>query len=80
MSKRRPLDDASELADAGAFEEPLLPKPPTLPAQPAPPSGVRGRVWKHGALHLDGKVYPAGAELELPPEIAAQLGEVFVQS
>lgn len=80
MSKRRPLDDAPELADAGALEEPLLPKPPTLPAQPPPPSAVRGRVWKHGALHFDGKVYAPGTELELPPEIAAQLGEVFVQS
>lgn len=80
MSKRRSVDDAPELSDAGALEEPLLPKPPTLPAQPAPPSVLRGRVWKHGALHFDGKVYPAGAELELPPEIATQLGEVFVQS
>lgn len=80
MSKRRPLDDAPESPEAGASEEPLLPRPPTLPAQPPPPSVVRGRVWKHGALHFDGKVYPAGAELELPPEIAVQLGEVFVQS
>jgi hypothetical protein len=78
MSKRRPTDDAPELVEAGALDEPLLPKPPTLPAQPPPPAVVRGRVWKHGALHLDGKVYAAGAELELPPAVAAQLGAVFV--
>jgi len=79
MSKRRPLDDAPELAEADAAKEPLIPKPPTLPAPPPPPSDVRGRVWKHGALHFDGKVHPADTELELPPDVAAQLGEVFVQ-
>ena len=81
MSKRRSLDDDTpELAEGSALEEPLLPKPSTLPAQPPPPSRVRGRVWKYGALHFDGKVYPAGTELELPPDVAAQLGEVFVQT
>jgi hypothetical protein len=78
MSKRRPFDDAPELGEVGAQEEPLPPKAPTLPAQPAPPIGVRGRVWKHGALHFDGNVYPAGSELELPAAVAAQLGEVFL--
>lgn len=79
MSKRRPLDEAPDLAEAPGLQEPIFPKPPTLPAQPPPPTGVRGRVWKHGALHVDGKVYPAGAELELPPDVAAQIGEAFVQ-
>lgn len=55
--------------------------PPALKlTAPAPTKGatVRGRVWKHGAVHFDGAVYPAGSVATLPRDVAEKLGEVFI--
>lgn len=40
---------------------------------------TRGRVWEHGAIHHDGKVYAPGTLADLPEEFAAQLGRAFVE-